>query len=138
MQEKSHTWISVTLVVVIVALMVAGVALYRRAEQTDEAQIKAHEFVTKLEAAGLRAPSEEAAARLFGADGDPWAENADEALLHAQYAWQLGTAGAASRPVVLDPDFLKAAEIFLSVYAPDKLAEFQEFVQGLELDQTID
>ena len=29
MEEKSHKWIYITLIVVIVALMVAGVALYR-------------------------------------------------------------------------------------------------------------
>ena len=62
----------------------------------------------------------------------------DEELLQSQYAWQLGTAGPASRPVILDPDFLKAAEIFVSVYAPEKLTEFQEFVSGLELEEITD
>jgi hypothetical protein len=62
----------------------------------------------------------------------------DEELLQSQYAWQLGTAGPASRPVILDPDFVKAAEIFVSVYAPEKLAGFQEFVSGLELEETTD
>ena len=62
------------------------------------------------------------AVRLFGVDGGPFAQNPDEELLQSQYAWQLGTAGPASRPVILDPDFVKAAEIFVSVYAPDKLA----------------
>ena len=33
---------------------------------------------------------------------------------------------------------MKAAEIFVSVYAPDKLAGFQEFVSGLELEETTD
>jgi hypothetical protein len=137
-QEKSHTWVHVTLVVVIVALMIAGVALWSEQKQTAEAQAKAREFIAKLNAAGLKAPSEETAVRLFGVDGGPYAENPDEALTHSQYAWQLGTAGTVSRPLVLDPQFVKAAEIFISVYAPDKLAAFQEFVDGLELQETVD
>ena len=138
MEEKSHKWIYITLIVVIVALMVAGAVLYRDQKQTEEARAKAREFVAKLNAAGMKAPSEEAAVRLFGVDGGPYAQDPDETLLQSQYAWQLGTAGPASRPVVLDPDFLQAAEIFVSVYAPDKLTGFQEFVRGLELEETTD
>ncbi len=136
MEEKSHKWVYVTLIVVIVALMVVGAVLYRDQKQTEEARAKAKEFIAKLNAAGMQAPSEEAAVRLFGGDGGPFAQDPDKTLLQSQYAWQLGTSGPASRPVILDPDFVKAAEIFVSVYAPDKLAEFQEFVNGLELEET--
>ena len=136
MQEKSHKWVYITIVVVIVALMVAGAILYHDEKVTKEAQAKAKEFVAKLNAAGLRAPSEDTAVRLFGVDGGPFAQNPDESLLQSQYAWQLGTAGPASRPVILDPDFAKAAAIFISVYAPDKLADFQEFVDGLKTEET--
>jgi hypothetical protein len=138
MEEKSHRWIYIGLGVIIVGLMVAGVALYRDEKESEEAQAKAQELITKLNAAGLKAPSVETAVRLFGVDGGPYAQDPDEELLQSQYAWQLGTAGAASRPVILDPQFVKAAEIFVSVYAPDKLQGFQEFVSGLELDETID
>jgi hypothetical protein len=136
MQEKSHKWVYIVIVVVIVALMIAGAVLYHDEKATKEAQAKAKEFVTKLNAAGLKAPSEEAAVRLFGVDGGPFAQNPDETLLQSQYTWQLGTAGPASRPVILDPDFAKAAEIFISVYAPDKLADFQQFVDGLKTEET--
>ena len=136
MQEKSHKWVYITIVVVIVALMVAGALMYHQEKQTKEAQAKAKEFIAKLNAAGLKAPSEEAAVRLFGVDGGPFAQNPDQSLMQSQYAWQLGTAGPASRPVILDPDFAKAAAIFVSVYAPDKLAEFQEFVDGLKTEET--
>ncbi len=66
-------------------------------KQTKEAQAKATELVTKLNAAGLKAPSDATAVRLFGVDGGPYAQNLDEELLQSQYAWQLGTAGPASR-----------------------------------------
>jgi hypothetical protein len=136
MQEKSHKWVYITIAVVIVALMVAGVLLYHQEKQSKEAKAKAKELIAKLNAAGLKAPSEATAARLFGVDGGPYAANPDQELLQSQYAWQLGTGGAASRPVILDPDFVKAAEIFVSVYVPDKLAEFQQFVEGLKTQET--
>jgi hypothetical protein len=136
MEEKSHKWVYIVIVVVIVALMIAGVALWRDVKQTEEAHAKAREFIAKLNAAGLKSPSEDAVVRLFGADGGGYAKNPDSALVQSQYAWQLGTPGAASRPLILDPDFVKAAEIFVSVYAPDKLAEFQQFVNGLETQET--
>jgi hypothetical protein len=136
MQEKSHKWVYIVIVIVIVALMVAGALMYHDQKVTKEAQQKAKEFVAKLNAAGLKAPSEATAVRLFGVDGGPFAQNPDQTLLQSQYAWQLGTAGPASRPVILDPDFAKSAEIFVSVYAPDKLADFQAFVDGLKTEET--
>jgi hypothetical protein len=136
MQEKSHKWIYITIVSVIVALMVAGVAVYRQEEQSKEAKAKAHEFVTKLEAAGLPAPSEESAARLFGRDGGAFIGKPDENLLQAEYAWWHGTAGTATRPVILDPEFVEAASIFVSVYAPEKMAAFQDWVDGLKTGDT--
>ena len=136
MQEKSHKWVYIVIIVVIVALMVAGVVLWRDVKTNREAHVKARQFIAQLNAAGLKAPSEDAVVRLFGIDGGGYANNPDSALLESQYAWQLGTAGPASRPVILDPDFAKAAAIFVSVYAPDKLAEFQKFVDGLKTQET--
>ena len=136
MQEKSHKWVYIVIVVAIVALMVAGVVLWRDVKTNREAHAKARQFIAQLNAAGLKAPSEDAVVRLFGIDGGGYANNPDSALLESQYAWQLGTAGPASRPVILDPDFAKAAAIFVSVYAPDKLAEFQKFVDGLKTQET--
>ena len=136
MQEKSHKWVYIVIVVAIVALMVAGVVLWRDVKTNREAHVKARQFIAQLNAAGLKAPSEDAVVRIFGVDGGGYAKNPDSALLESQYAWQLGTAGPASRPVILDPDFAKAAAIFVSVYAPDKLAEFQKFVDGLKTQET--
>ncbi len=135
-EEKSHTWIYVVVIVAILALMVAGVALYDHGKNTREARAKAQEFISKMEAAGYKAPSQAEVVSLFGADGGAAAKNPDTALLEAQYAAQLGTAGPASRPIILDPDFVHVAEIFLSVYAPQKLAGFQDFVRGLKLGNT--
>ncbi len=136
MQEKSHTWVYVTIIVVIVALMVAGVVLYRDVKGGREAQAKAKQFVTKLQDAGLPAPTEAEAVRLYGVDGGPFAGSPDADLEQAEYGWRHGAAGAASRPFILDAGYVQAARIFVSVYVPDKLAAFDEYVAGLDTDDS--
>ena len=136
MQEKSHTWIYITLAAVIVALMVAGVLLYHQEKQTREAKAKATEFVTKLRDAGLPAPTEAEAVRLYGVDGGPFAGSPDADLEQAEYGWWHGTAGAVNRPFRLQGDYVQAARIFVEVYVPQKLAAFDEYVAGLDTDES--
>ena len=52
MQEKSHKWVYIVIIVVIVALMVAGVVLWRDVKTNREAHAKARQFIAKLNAAG--------------------------------------------------------------------------------------
>jgi hypothetical protein len=138
MEERSHKWVYVALAVVIVVLMIAGVALWREQEQTAEARAKAREFIGKLNAAGLKAPSEETVVRLFGVDGGPYVQNLREDLQQAQYAWQLGTAGPAGRPIILDDDFVAAVDAFVRVYVADKAAasDFIEWLHQLKTGET--
>ena len=110
MEEKSHKWVYIVIVVAIVALMVAGVLLYRDEKESKEAHAKAKEFVTKLQEAGLPAPTEADAVRLYGVDGGPFAGNPDADLEQAEYGWWHGTAGAASRPFILDADFVAGGQ----------------------------
>ena len=44
--------------------------------------------------------------------------------------------GAAAKKVVLDKDLLRAEAIILEVYAPEKLAAYQEFLSGLKFGET--
>jgi hypothetical protein len=136
MQEKSHTWVYVVIVVVIVALMVAGVAVRRHEKDNREAHAKAQELITKLEAAGFKAPAEDTIVELFGTDGGAFAENPGSGLLQAQLVAQYGNAGPASRAVIIDKDLLQAGVIILQVYAPEKLAAYQEFLNGLKFGET--
>ena len=116
--------------------MVAGVAMYPNRKDTREAHAKARELITALEAAGYTPPKEDVLVALYGSDGGQAAQDPAAALGRWQYAAQLGTAGPASREVILDPRFVEAEEIFLSVYAPDQLAGFRDFVKGLKLGST--
>ena len=140
MEEKSHKWIYIGLAVIIVGLMVIGVALYRQEKTTREAKAKAKEFVAALKADGLPAPTVEEAARMFGTDGGPYVQNLEDELMQAQFAGQLGTTGPAGRPVILDDDFVKAADAFVRVYVKDKAAvsEFREWLHTLKTGETTD
>ena len=135
-QEKSHTWIYVVVIVAIVALMVAGLLAFHEGENNRLAHTRAREFISRMEAAGYEVPSEARVVSLFGADGGAAAASPDTTLLQAEYVGEFATTGPARRPIILDPDFVHVAEIFLSVYAPQKLAGFQDFVHGLKLGNT--
>jgi hypothetical protein len=136
MAEKSHKWVYVVIIVVIAAAMVGGAVLHHDQKVTKEAQQKAKVFVAKLHDAGLPAPTEAEAVRLYGVDGGPFAGSPDADLEQAEYGWWHGTAGAANRPFILDADYVEAARIFVEVYVPDKLAAFDEYVNGLKTDDS--
>ena len=135
-QEKSPTWIYVVIVVVIVALMVAGVAVRKHERNNREAHVKAQELIAKFEAAGLKAPDEATVVELFGTDGGAFAADPGSSLLQAELAAQYGDPGPASRSVIIDLDLLRAGVIILEVYAPQKLAAYQEFLKGLKFGET--
>ena len=136
MQEKSHAWIYVVLVVAIVALMAAGVAMHQNEQDSATARAKAKELTAALQAAGLRAPDEHTAVAIFGSDGGRFVEGVGSGLLEADFAIQSGNAGPASRAVILDDDLLRAGSIILKVYAPQKLAAWEDFLSGLKFGQT--
>jgi hypothetical protein len=49
---------------------------------------------------------------------------------------RLGGTGPAARSIIIDKDLLRAEAIILEVYAPEKLAEYQEFLDGLKYGET--
>jgi len=135
-QEKSHAWIYVVLIGAIVALMAAGVAMHQNEQDSATARAKAKELTAALQAAGLRAPDEHTAVAIFGSDGGRFAEGVGNALMEAEFAMQSGNAGPASRAVILDEDLRRAGSIILEVYAPQKLAAWEDFLSGLKLGET--
>jgi hypothetical protein len=135
-EQKAHTWIYVLIVVIIVALMAAGVAVRKNEKNNAEAHAKARELIGKFEAAGLKAPEEDTIVELFGTDGGAFAVDPGSSLLQAELAAQYGNPGPASRAVIIDKDLLRAGVIILEVYAPQKLAAYQEFLNGLKFGET--
>jgi hypothetical protein len=116
--------------------MAAGVAVRKNEKNNAEAHAKARELIAKFEAAGLKAPDEATIVELFGTDGGAFAADPGSSLLQAELAAQYGNAGPASRSVIIDKDLLRAGVIILEVYAPQKLAAYQEFLNGLKFGET--
>lgn len=140
--EHSNTWVYIAVAAVFVVLLVIGLAAYRTEKRTAAAEQKAEQFITELQAAGFDIRDEEraqdVAVTLFGDDGGRMAEDPNSAFLRGMLATRLATgSGVVMRPVIADRRMFLAQEIALSVYAPDKLPEFREFVEDLKTGDTL-
>ena len=140
--EHSNRWIYIVVAAAFVALLVIGLAAYRTEKKTAAAEQKAEQFLSELQAAGFHIRDEERAkdvvVALFGDDGGRMAEDPDSAFLRGLMASRLATgSGVVMRPVVADRRMFLAEEIALSVYAPEKLPAFKEFVAGLKTADTL-
>jgi hypothetical protein len=141
MQFKEHKWVYITIIVVLIVLAVIGVARYQQKQSTAAAEQKAAQLVTALKANGFQIKDEQRAqdfvVATFGEDGGDVLAHPTVAYLRALNAAQLGSAGAASRPLILDKRLFLAEELALQIYRPDKLAQFQQYVNDMKFADTL-
>jgi hypothetical protein len=128
-----HRWV---IIVVLVALVVIGLVVYRFHARSPQADAKADQLITALHQAGLPAPSRDTIARVLGPDGGPLCENPGSALNKALLDTQLvnGAAFVGQRPILGEANVIRAGEVALRVYCPDELAAFQAYVHTYHLD----
>jgi hypothetical protein len=134
--ERKALYIVVGLVVVV--LTVIGLFTFRSAKSTAEAEQKADQLISELQAIGAPTPSKEAVVRVLGSDGGAVCADPNGALSRATLLAQLanGASGPGSRPVIANSKVVQGELLVIKVYCPDELAEFQEFVDSLNLDTT--
>lgn len=141
MQWQRHKWIYISVIVVLVALAVVGVARYHHYKSTSLATRRAAQLVTALKANGYPIQNDKRAqdffVATFGDDGGYLLAYPMASYLRAHTAAQLGGAGAASRPVLFDKRLFLAEELALRIYRPDRLARFQDYVNGLKFADTL-
>jgi hypothetical protein len=120
--------------VVVVVLLVVGLIVWRSSVSDREARQKADQLVSALDTTGARAPSVDQVVRLLGDDGGAVCAAPDEALTKATMLGELanGAGGPGTRPVVADSKVVYGEVLVISIYCPDKLAGFQQFVGGLQ------
>jgi len=140
--RTDNRWVYLVVGIVLVALLVVGLLAYESEKESAAAREKAVQFVAALEEAGFdvrdHARAVEIAVALFGDDGGRLAEDPNDAFVRALLLNRLATSGGiATRPVILDRRMFVAEEIALSVYAPEKLEEFREFVEDLKTARTL-
>lgn len=141
MQFREHKWIYITAIVVLAALAVAGAVDYHQQTATALAEQRAAQYVAALQANGFQIKdpqkAQEFIVKRFGQDGGYLLEYPGASYLRALTAVQLGTAGPASRPVVLDRRVFLAELLALQIYRPDKVAQFKDFMAGMKYAQTL-
>ena len=114
-------------------LMVIGVATWRTEKATRAAEEKADRLIAAFEELGTRVPSRDQIVKVLGDDGGPVCADPNNALRRAAYLAQLsnGAGGPGSRPVIADSKVTKGELAIIAIYCPDKLSDFEEFVDDL-------
>ncbi len=125
--------------VVVVALVIIGLVSYRGQKVNAEASEKADQLIAAIEEAGYEAPDKDQIVGVLGDDGGALCEDPSSALTRSVFRGMLfnGAAGPGARPIVADDRVAAGQLLVISVYCPDELEDFQEFVDDLEFDDTI-
>lgn len=134
--ERRALYIVIAFVVVL--LMVGGLIAFRSARSSAEAQQKADQLISELQAMGAPTPRKEALVRVLGKDGGAICQDPNGALSRATLLAQLanGASGPGSRPVIANSRVVQGELAVIKVYCPDELADFQKFVDGLKLENS--
>ncbi|GAB3889743.1 hypothetical protein GCM10029964_060020 [Kibdelosporangium lantanae] len=121
-------------IAVVVVLAVVGLLGWRASATGKEARRKADQLVAALDTAGARTPSADEIVRLLGDDGGAVCAAPNDALTKATMLGQLanGSGGPGTRAVVADSRLVYGEVLVISIYCPDQLAGFQQFVSGLK------
>jgi Tfp pilus assembly protein FimT len=114
-------------------LMVIGVASWRTERATRAAEEKADRLIAAFEELGTRVPSRDQIVKVLGEDGGSVCADPTNALRRAAYLAQLsnGAGGPGTRPVIANSRVAKGELAIITIYCPDKLSDFKEFVDDL-------
>jgi hypothetical protein len=134
--RRERSWIYYTALILLIALVVAALIVFRGAKESREASDKADQLITALEDAGARTPDKDQVVRVLGDDGGATCENPNDALSRSVLLSQLsnGATGPGSRPVIADSRVFKGQLLIIEIYCPDELDDFRAFVEDLETD----
>lgn len=128
----------VVLAVIAIALLVTAILVYDQHEHDKEAQAKADKLIAALETAGLPAPDRNQVIGYLGSDGGAVCADPGSALSQgiANWAGGNGAAGPGLRPGPVAERAVKGEVLVLSIYCPDELPEFMNYIDGLDLKDT--
>ncbi|GAB4582861.1 hypothetical protein [Nocardia sp. IFM 10818] len=125
--------------VILVAVAVIGVIIFRQERGSDAALRKAEVLRSRLTEAGLAAPEPRVIADSLGADGGLVCQDPESPLIKARYqaAISNGASGPGSRPVIADGDIFTATALAIETYCPDKLASYLQETGTLRTSDTV-
>lgn len=126
--------------VLLVVVAAVGVATWRGAQETRDAQEKADRLVAALVELGAHAPDRDQIVRVLGTDGGRVCADPSGALNRAAQLGGMsnGAGGPGSRPVLADSGLVRGELAIITIYCPGELSEFQEFVDDLRTAELTD
>jgi hypothetical protein len=137
--DHNHRTLYWTLGGVAVIFAIIGLFTYNGGPENRQAERKAQELTQKFEQAGLPVPAEQdLLVRLLGDDGGAVCANPANALGKATLLDQLTNgANVGRRPVIVDRRVLQGELLILQTYCPDKVKDYQDKIDDLKTDDTI-
>ncbi|MEV0649687.1 hypothetical protein AB0I28_30965 [Phytomonospora sp. NPDC050363] len=128
----------VLLAVVAVVLLVLGIVRYDHARDNAEARAKADQLILALEQTGLPTPDRDQIIGYLGNDGGAVCADPGSALSQgiANWAGGNGAAGPGMRPGPIAERAVKGEVLVLTIYCPEELPAFMNYVDGLDLADT--
>ena len=134
--HRERSWLYITCWVVLIALVVGGLIVFRSATETKNADDKADQLITELKAASARTPDKDQIVRVLGDDGGATCADPNDALSRSILLSQLtnGATGPGARPVIADSRVFKGQLLIIKIYCPDELDDFQAYVDNLKTD----
>jgi hypothetical protein len=138
--SDNHSTLYWIIGIVLVVLCVIGLITYGAQKSDQQAQQKAAQLTAKFRAAGLPVPvDQEIITRQLGADGGAVCHDPTNALRRAILFDQIANGGSfvGHRPVIGDTRILAGELLILQTYCPDKAKDYQDKVDDLKTDSTI-
>jgi hypothetical protein len=131
--KQGRSVIYIVSMILLVLFAVTALVMFRHARETQQSLAKADQLIAEINAAGGTAPTREQIARVLGDDGGAVCANPNDALSRATFHSQLtnGATGPGSRPVIANDRVANGELAIIKIYCPDKLADFQQFIDGL-------
>ncbi|MFF0814501.1 hypothetical protein ACFYVR_05005 [Rhodococcus sp. NPDC003318] len=134
-RENGHLIVYLVAFALFVGLAVWGLVVFHQDENDALAQQKATELGGRFAAAGLAALDVDATARVLGTDGGAACTGGGSGLWEGRLDQQIvsGAAGPGQRPVIVTGDLLEGGRLVLAVYCPDRVADYDEYVEDLKV-----
>ena len=136
--EKRHI-IYIVAGIVLVVLVIIGLLSYRGHQSNEKAEANADLLIAAIVEAGYPAPDKDRVVGVLGDDGGATCEDPSAALAEATLDRMLynGAAGPGARPIIGDDKAVRGQLLIISIYCPDELPDFEEIVNDLDLDDTV-
>jgi hypothetical protein len=124
---------------IVLLLALGGLAVFRSAKSSADAEEKADQLIAALEAAGLPTPSKDQIVGVLGDDGGAICADPNSSLKRAILNSQLsnGAGGPGTRPVIADSRAVQGELLVIKIYCPDALEDFTKFVEDTKFDDVV-